>query len=112
MTLVLALTLGGPLMLLFGIMVAAIVGAAGGFVFGTTTGRTKPETPLPTTLRLTRDQLAATCSDLEKASRKLSDARKSEESGAALVVARRIADLSAQLGRLDRKAQHRQEGSA
>lgn len=112
MTPVLALTLGGPLMLLFGIMVAAVLGAAGGFVVGSTMGRTKPETPLPTTVRLTRDQLAAACADLEKASKKLGSSHKSEESGSALVISRRISELSARLGRLGRQAQHRQEESA
>ena len=107
---VLALTLNGPMMILMGIMVAAIAGAAGGYMVGTTLGKTPPETPLPTTVRLTRDLLANTCTDMEKASRKLGDARLPEHAGRATVLSRKLSELSTALGRLGKKAQH-EEGS-
>lgn len=108
---ILALTMGGPLMILFGILVAGAVGCAGGYVLGTSIGRTRPETPLPTTIRIARDALAATCTDIEKASRALGEARQAEAAGRALLLAERICELSSQLGRHGRKAKH-EEASA
>lgn len=107
----LALTLGGPLMLLFGIMMAAVAGLAGGYLMGVNLGKTRPETPLPTTIRLTRDLLANTTGDLEKASKKLNEAQRPELAGSTLVLARRLSELSSALGRIGHKAKH-EEGSA
>lgn len=112
MTPILALTLGGPLMLIFGIMVALVVGSAGGYVLGTSIGKTRPETPLPTTIRLTREQLASTCTHLEKASGKLNNAERSERAGAALVLERRLSELSSSLGTIGHKAKRSKGGSA
>lgn len=108
---VLALSMGGPLMLMFGILIALALGCAGGYVLGNHVGRTRPETPLPTTIRLTRENLAASCTHLEKASAKLNAAQRSEQAGAALVLARRLSELATQLGRIGHKARH-EEGSA
>lgn len=107
----LALTMGGPLMLLFGIIAAAVLGCAAGFVMGTTMGRTRPATPLPTTLRVTRETLATTTTQLEKASARLNTARRSDLAGSALILGRRIAELSAGLGALERKTKHAKEAS-
>lgn len=107
----LALTLNGPMVLLMGIMVALVAGAAGGYIVGTSMGKTRPETPLPTTVRLTRDLLSATTTDLEKASRKLTESQKPEAAGRALVLSRRVAEISTALGRVGVKAKH-EEGSA
>lgn len=107
----LALSLNGPMMLLMGIMVAAVAGAAGGYLLGTNIGKTPPETPLPTTVRLTRDILANTVTDMEKASRKLTEAQLPEHAGRATVLSRKVSELSSALGRLSRKAQQ-EEGSA
>ena len=108
---ILAMTMGGPLMLLFGILAAAVLGCAGGFVIGTTMGRTRPSTPLPTTIRVTRETLATTCTQLEKASAKLNAAQKHELAGTALTLGRRIQELSAALGAVERKAKHAKEAA-
>lgn len=110
MIITLALTMNGPLMILLGLMVALVAGAAGGYIMGNMLGKTKPETPLPTTVRLTRDLLAQTSTELEKASRKLTDAQRPELAGSAIVVSRRVEELSSAIGRLGRKARH-EEGS-
>lgn len=112
MNTILALTLGGPLMLLFGILMAVVLGAAGGYMVGTSFGRTRPETPLPTTLRITRERLQGSVGEIEKASRKLTSAQRGELAGHALVASKRVTDLSAALGRIGRKARHHEEGSA
>ena len=109
---ILAMSMGGPLMLLFGIMVALVVGAAGGYVLGTSIGKTKAETPLPTTIHLAREQLAATCTHLGKASGKLNDAERSERAGTLLVLERRLSELSSKLGAIGHKAKRSKGGSA
>ena len=111
MTPILALSMGGPLMLMFGIMIALALGCAAGYVLGTALGRTRPATPLPATIQLTREHLNSTGAHLEKASSKLNKAERSEMAGTALVLARRLADLSTQLGRIGHKARREQEGS-
>lgn len=111
MTPTLALAVGGPLMLMLGIMIALLAGAAGGFVLGTQLGRASPATPLPTTIRLARDELAATVTRLEKASAKLNAAQRSDLAGAALVVGRRVTDVSSALGALGHKTKV-EEGTA
>lgn len=111
MMMTLALTLNGPLVILMGIMIALVAGAVGGYLMGTQMGKTKPETPLPTTVRLTRDLLAQANGDLEKASRKLTDAQRPELAGSAIVVSRRLEELSSAVGKIGRKAAH-QEGSS
>lgn len=107
---VLAIELGDPLMLMFGIMAAAAAGGAAGYVFGIGLGRTRPSTPLPTTIKLTRDQIAAASQQVEKASQKLQASQRSELAGSALVVGRRLADMTSALGRIGHKAS--KEGSA
>lgn len=109
---ILALTMDGPLMLMFGIVAAAVLGAAGGYVLGTRIGATSPGTPLPTTLRLTRESLASVTAQLEKASSKLNGAQHPELSGTALVLGRRVTDMASELGRIEQKAKHTREGSA
>lgn len=108
----LALSMGSPLMLMFGILIALALGCAGGYVIGQALGRTRPETPLPATIQLTRENLASACNHLEKASTKLNAARRPESAGATLVVARRLSDLATQLGRIGHKAGRQQEGSS
>lgn len=112
MTTILALSMGDPLMLMFGIMIALALGCAGGYLLGTALGRTRPATPLPATVQATREHLASTCASLEKASTKLNAAHRSELAGTALVLARRLSDLSTQLGSIGHKARRQQEGSA
>lgn len=107
---VLAMDLGDPLMLMFGIMASAAGGGAAGYVFGLGLGRTRPSTPLPTTIKLTREQIAAASQQVEKASEKLQAADRSELAGSALVVGRRLSDMTASLGRIGHKAG--KEGSA
>lgn len=106
----LAMTMGDPLMVMFGILVAIAAGAGAGYVAGTSIGKTRPATPLPTTVKLTREQLASTCSQLEKASAKLNEAEQSELSGRALIVQKKLTELTTSLGRIGHKA--KQEGSA
>ncbi|MHB8603769.1 MAG: hypothetical protein ACYDCK_00835 [Thermoplasmatota archaeon] len=89
---------------MFGIMAAAAAGGVAGYFAGTTIGQTRPATPLHTTIRLTRDQLAATATQLEKASEKLNASQRGDLAGSALVVGRRITELTNSLGRLDHKA--------
>lgn len=112
MTIVLALSMGSPLMLMFGIMIALALGCAGGYVLGTALGRTRPETPLPNTIRITREHLSSTCTHLEKASAKLNAAERSEMAGNALVLARRLSEASTRLGGIGHKAKRSQEGVA
>lgn len=104
------MTMSDPLMLMFGILAACAAGGVTGFVAGTTIGRTRASTPLPTTIRLTRDQLASTCAQLDKASAKLNDARHGELSGTALVVGRKLTEIAGELGRIGHKA--KKEGAA
>lgn len=111
MTLVLALSMGSPLMLMFGIMIALALGCAGGYVLGTALGRTRPETPLPNTLRVTREHLSSTCAHLEKASARLNAGQRSELAGGALVLSRRLSEISTKLGGIGHKARRNQEGS-
>lgn len=108
----LALSMSDPLMLMFGIMIALGLGCAAGYVLGTAAGRTRPETPLPTTIQLTRDHLAAATGHLEKASAKLNAADRAEMAGGALVLARRLSEMSAKLGGIGHKARREQEGSS
>lgn len=109
---VLAIDFDGPLMMMFGIAVTAAVGCAAGFVLGVTIGRAAPETPLGTSLRLTREQLASAVAQLEKASAKLNASDRSEDAGTAIVLGRRVSELSASLGTLQHKAQRAKGGSA
>lgn len=110
---ILAMSMGGPLMLMFGITIALALGCAAGYLLGTALGRTRPATPLPTTVQVTREHLASTCAHLEKASARLNAAQRGELAGHALVLARRISDLGTQLGRIGHKARRQQqEGSA
>lgn len=99
-----------PLMIMFGILVAIAVGAGAGFIAGSTIGRTRPATPLPTTVKLTREQLASTCSQLQAASAKLNAHERDELSGRALVLEKKLGELATSLGRIGHKAQ--KEGSA
>lgn len=112
MTPTLALSMGGPLVLMFGILIALALGCGAGYVLGVSLGKTRPATPLPATVRLTREQLASTCAHLEKASAKLGAADRSELAGSALVLARRTSDLATQLGRIGHRAQRDQEEGA
>jgi hypothetical protein len=105
-----AMNLSDPLMLMFGVLAAAAGGAATGYVAGTSIGRTRPATPLPTTIKVTRDQLAATCAQLDQASSKLNAAQRSDLAGHTLVMGRRISELATALGRVGHKA--KQEGSS
>lgn len=91
-------------MLMFGIMAAAAAGGAAGYVAGTTIGRTRPSTPLPTTIRLTRDQLAATCTQLEKASECLNASQRGDLAGTTLGVGKRVSELASALGQVGHKA--------
>ena len=109
---VLALDLGSPLMLMFGMAAAAVMGGVAGYVLGTTLGRTPPETPLPTTVRLTRERLASVVSDLEKASKALNASQRSDLAGSALVLGRRASDASSRLGSIEHRAKRGKEGSA
>lgn len=104
MTPFLAISIGGPLMLMFGILIALVLGCAAGYVMGTSIGRAPAATPLPTTIQRTRDQLAQAVSRIEKASTQLNASERHEESGNALVLARRIAEASTQLGVVGQKA--------
>jgi hypothetical protein len=99
-----------PLMVMFGILASAAAGGGVGFVAGTTLGRTRPATPLPATIQLTRDQLAAACAQLDKASAKLGSAQQGELAGGANVVSKRLSQLAAALGRIGHKA--KREGTA
>lgn len=98
------MSMDDPLILLFGIMLAIAIGCGGGFVLGTTIGRTRPATPLATTLRLTREALASVSARLEKAAVKLSGAQRPEHAGTAVILGRRLAGFSQELGRIERKA--------
>ena len=109
---VLALDMGSPLMLMFGMVAAAVTGGVAGYVVGTTMGRTPPETPLPATIRLTRERLAAAVSDLEKASSTLNASRRGELAGTAMVLGRRVTEFSGHLGTIGHKAKRSKEGSA
>lgn len=108
---VLAISLGGPMGLMFGVIVTAALGCAGGYVIGSALGRTSAGTPLSTTLRLSRERLASATAHLEKASTKLNVSRQADLAGSALVLRRRIADLSGQLGRIEHAAQKSKEGT-
>lgn len=111
MIFILAMNMNDPLMLMFGIMVTAVLGCAAGYFVGTSLGATRAPTPLPTTVRVTRERLSSTISQLEKASTKLNEAQRSELAGTALVLSRRVGELSSALGSIGHKAK-RQEGSA
>ena len=106
------ISMDDPLILLFGIMLAIAVGCGGGFMLGTTIGRTRAATPLPTTLRLTRETLSSACVQLEKASMKLNATQLPEHAGTVTILGRRIAELSGELGRIERKAKHQRGESA
>ena len=112
MTPILAMSMTDPLMLMFGILITAVLGCAAGFFLGTSMGATRPATPLPTTIQVTRERLTSTVTQLEKASTRLNEAQRSELAGTALVVSRRISELSSKLGSLGAKTRREQEGSA
>jgi hypothetical protein len=97
-------------MLMFGILASAAAGGAAGFLAGTTLGKTRPATPLPTTIKLTREQLASAVTELERAGDELNADAKSEHAGRAMVLTRRLQELTTSLGRIGHKA--KQEGSA
>lgn len=106
----LALNMTDPLPLMLGIIVTTVVGCGAGFVLGTSVGKTDGTSTLPSTIQQTRDRLSSARERLEKASTELNNAQRSDLAGSALVLARRISEVSTQLGRTQRKA--RQEGSA
>lgn len=103
--------LSSPLTLLFGVLTTLALGAAAGFVLGSAVGRTQAATPLSTTLRLARERLAAASSQIERATAKLGSAERGEFAGSATGLGRRMADLSSELGMLERKSLKSREGS-
>lgn len=99
-----------PMMLMFGILASAAAGGAAGFIAGTTIGKTRPATPLPATIERAREELGATCSQLDKASDRLASSKKHELAGGVRVLTKRIQEMTTALGRVGHKA--KQEGGA
>lgn len=98
------MNLGDPLTVMLGIVVAAALGGAFGFFAGTSLGRTRVETPLATTIELTREQLTASRLGVEKASDALARANANELAGSAMLVSRRLTELGTALARVGHKA--------
>lgn len=107
-----ALTLSGPMMTILAMLIAAVVGGAGGYALGTTVGRTAVPTPLPVTIRLAREGLASAAERLEAASKKLNGSARRDLAGSPLTLARRISEISNDLGRIEHKAKRSREESS
>lgn len=109
---ILAIDMGGPLILLFGIIAAVALGCAAGYVMGTQMGRTRPATPLATSVHVVREALASATNRVEKASTKLGSTERGELAASAKAIARRLSELSTGLGSVERKSKTSREGSA
>ena len=101
---VLALDLSDPMTLMFGVMITVVLGCGAGYVLGTSLGKTGSNVELPTAIRLSRDRLASTSARLESASSTLTRSQRPELAGKALVLARRVSELSTALGSIEHKA--------
>lgn len=104
--------LGGPLTMIFGVLLTAALGCGAGYAVGASLGRTPASTPLSTTARLARERLASVERHLEKAAARLAAANEPELAGSARLLVRRLEDASGDLGSVERKASRAPSGAS